>query len=95
MCPKNHYVEQFRYGKIEAKDSIPDLRLCCKYVTVSSTGDSLKSKIGEKRDAQEDGGNTTTEIRDHCQDLTVSRTDVGSGNILRNNIKTEQYILYT
>lgn len=70
-----------------------DNRLCCKYVTGGSTRDSLKNKIGEKRDAQEDGGNTTTEIRDHCQDLTVIWTDGCSGNILKNNIKTEQCIL--
>lgn len=72
-----------------------DNRLCCKSVTDGSTRDSLKNKIGEKRDAQEDGGNTTTEIRDHCQDMTVIWTDGGSGNILKYNIKTAQCIVYT
>lgn len=60
----------------------------------AAPSDSLKSKVGEESDAQKDGGYTTTKIWDHCQDLTVSFTDRGSGYILKHNIQTEQNILF-
>lgn len=53
-----------------------------KYV-ISTQSDLLKSQICENSDAQKNGGYTTTKIRDHCQDLTVSFTDGGPGYILK------------
>lgn len=49
----------------------------------SVSDDLLKSEVGEKGDAQKDGGYTTTNIRDHCQNLTVCFTYGGSGHILK------------
>lgn len=58
------------------------------YISLSP-GDLLKSQVGEKSDAQKDGGYTTTKIGDHCQNLTVSFTDRGSGHILKYTYRTK------
>lgn len=48
--------------------------------------DLLKSEIGKKSDAQKYGGNPTSDIRDHRQNLTVCITDGHSGHVLEDNV---------